>query len=168
MLHNNPYGEIIAIIQKRDTAFFRHSTDFPGLFFPVRRCIVANIQLAYNLKRYREAYGFTQQELAERISISRQAYSNYETAKRDPDLDLLTKLCEVYAITLDQLVRTPFSEDEFRESKAPYHISYRSGTDDILYLTDEEIRFVLEYRGAEWERQHLVAYVLNHINPQGR
>lgn len=168
MLHNNPYGEIIAIIQKRDTAFFRHSTDFPGIFFPVRRCIVANIQLAYNLKRYREAYGFTQQELAERISISRQAYSNYETAKRDPDLDLLTKLCEVYAITLDQLVRTPFSEDEFRESKALYHISYRSGTDDILYLTDEEIRFVLEYRGAEWERQHLVAYVLNHINPQGR
>ena len=168
MLHNDPYGEIIAIIQKRDTAFFRHSTDFPGIFFPVRRCIVANIQLAYNLKRYREAYGFTQQELAERISISRQAYSNYETAKRDPDLDLLTKLCEVYAITLDQLVRTPFSEDEFRESKAPYHISYRSGTDDILYLTDEEIRFVLEYRGAEWERQHLVAYVLNHINPQGR
>jgi transcriptional regulator with XRE-family HTH domain len=168
LLHNNPYGEIIAIIQKRDTAFFRHSTDFPGIFFPVRRCIVANIQLAYNLKRYREAYGFTQQALAERISISRQAYSNYETAKRDPDLDLLTKLCEVYSITLDQLVRTPFSEDEFRESRAPYHISYRSGTDDILYLTDEEIRFVLEYRGAEWERQHLVAYVLNHINPQGR
>ena len=113
---------------------------------------MANIQLAYNLKRYREAYGFTQQALAERISISRQAYSNYETAKRDPDLDLLTKLCEVYSITLDQLVRTPFSEDEFKESIASYHISYRSGTNDILYLTDEEIRFVLEYRGAEWEQ----------------
>ena len=129
---------------------------------------MANIQLAYNLKRYREAYGFTQQALAERISISRQAYSNYETAKRDPDLDLLTKLCEVYSITLDQLVRTPFSENEFKESVAPYHISYRSGTDDILYLTDEEIRFVLEYRGAEWERQHLVAYVLHQMNPEGR
>ena len=123
----------------------------------MRRCTVANLQLAYNLRRYREAYDFTQQTLADRISISRQAYSNYETGKRDPDLDLLTRLCEVYSITLDQLVRTPFSEDEFKESIASYHISYRSGTNDILYLTDEEIRVELEYRGAECDRQHLDA-----------
>lgn len=129
---------------------------------------MANIQLAYNLKRYREAYGFTQQALAERLGISRQAYSNYETAKRDPDLDLLTRLCDVYDITLDQLARTPFSEDEFKESGNPYRVSCRNKTDDILYLTDEEIRFVLEYRDAEWERQHLVAYVLNQLHPQGR
>lgn len=129
---------------------------------------MANLQLAYNLRRYREAYDFTQQALADRISISRQAYSNYETGKRDPDLDLLTKLCEVYSITLDQLVRQPFSQDEFRESRASYHICYRRNSEDILYLTDEEIQFVLEYRGAEWERQHLIAYVLNQMNQPGR
>ena len=47
---------------------------------------MANIQLSYNLKRYREAYRYTQQKLADKINISRQAYSNYETGKRDPDL----------------------------------------------------------------------------------
>ena len=83
---------------------------------------MANLQLAYNLRRYREANDITQQALADRISISRQAYSNYETGKRDPDLDLLTRLCEDYSITLDQLVRQPFSPDEYRESQSPYHI----------------------------------------------
>ena len=82
MLHNNPYRKIIAIIQERKYGLFSTFNRFSGNLFPtIRRCIVANIQLAYNLKRYREAYGFTQQALAERISISRQAYSNYETAK---------------------------------------------------------------------------------------
>lgn len=129
---------------------------------------MVNIQLTYNLKRYREAHNLTQQALADKINISRQAYSNYETGKRDPDLGLLTKLCDVYSITLDQLVRQPYSNDEYKESKAPYHICHRQNSDDILYLTDEEIQFVLEYRGAEWERQHLVGYVLNHMKNRGR
>ena len=124
---------------------------------------MANIQLADNLKRYREEHGFTQQALSEKINISRQAYSNYETGKRAPDMDLLTKLCDIYSITLDQLVRQPFTY-EVKESGVPYRVCYRKDSDDTLYLTDEEIHFVLEYRGAEWERRHLISYVLQHTN----
>ena len=127
---------------------------------------MANIQLSYNLKRYREAYRYTQQKLADKINISRQAYSNYETGKRDPDLVLLTKLCDVYSITLDQLVRQPFSYEEYKESGVPYRVCYRQNTEDIIYLTEREIQFVLGYRGAEWEKQHLIAYVLTQVNRQ--
>ena len=127
---------------------------------------MANIQLSYNLKRYREAYRYTQQKLADKINISRHAYSNYETGKRDPDLVLLTKLCDVYSITLDQLVRQPFSYEEYKESGVPYRVCYRQNTEDIIYLTEREIQFVLGYRGAEWEKQHLIAYVLNQVNRQ--
>lgn len=127
---------------------------------------MANIQLSYNLKRYREAYRYTQQKLADKINISRQAYSNYETGKRDPDLVLLTKLCDVYSITLDQLVRQPFSYEEYKESGVPYRVCYRQNSEDIIYLTEREIQFVLGYRGAEWEKQHLIAYVLNQVNRQ--
>lgn len=129
---------------------------------------MANIQLTSNLKRYREAHNLTQKVLAAKLNISRQAYSNYETGKRDPDLDLLTKLCDVYSISLDQLVRGSFSHNEYREAREPYHVCHRKDSDDVLYLTDEEIQFVLEYRDAEWERQHLVAYVLNHMARKGR
>ncbi len=129
---------------------------------------MANIQLSYNLKRYREAYRYTQQKLADKINISRQAYSNYETGKRDPDLVLLTKLCDVYSITLDQLVRHPFSYEEYKESGVSYQVCYRQNSEDIIYLTESEIQFVLGYRGAEWEKQHLIAYVLNQANRQGK
>lgn len=124
---------------------------------------MANIQLADNLRRYREYYGYTQQALADKINISRQAYSNYETGKRAPDMDILTKLCDIYSISLDQLVRQPFSY-EIKESTVPYQVCYKKDSEDTLYLTDEEIHFVLEYRGAEWERRHLISYVLQHTN----
>lgn len=65
---------------------------------------MANLQLTSNLYKYRKARGYTQEELSQQLSISRQAYSNYETGKRDSDLDLLIKLCSIYNITLDQLV----------------------------------------------------------------
>lgn len=93
---------------------------------------MANIQLAYNLKRYRKAYNYTQQKLADKISISRQAYSNYEIGKRVPDLDLLAKLCDVYSITLDELVRQPYAPAECKDPKAVYHICYRHNMKDIL------------------------------------
>ena len=70
---------------------------------------MANIQLTDNLKKYRKYHGFTQRVLAKKINISRQAYSNYETGKRSPDAEVLDKLCDIYSISLDQLVRQPFS-----------------------------------------------------------
>lgn len=129
---------------------------------------MANIQLADNLKRYREYYGFTQQTLADKINISRQAYSNYETGKRSPDAEVLDKLCDIYSISLDQLVRQPFSVEN-REPSFSYQVCYRQDSKDTLYLTNEEIRFVMEYRGAEWERKHLIGYVLHYLhNVHGR
>ena len=127
---------------------------------------MANIQLTYNLKRYRKAYNYTQKALADKINISRQAYSSYEIGNSDPDLDSLTKLCDAYSITLDQLVLQPFSHDEYKEAKDTYRICYRHNMKDVLYLTDKEIEIVLKYRGAEWEKQHLLAYVLNLMNKQ--
>lgn len=125
---------------------------------------MANIQLSDNLKQYRDSFGFTQQDLADRINISRQAYSNYETGKRAPDLDLLIKLYSVYDITLDQLILQPFSgRDLIREARTPYHINRRSDNrEDLLALTEEEAHLILELRKADWEKQHLVAYILNH------
>lgn len=73
---------------------------------------MANIQLMDNLKKYRKYHGFTQKVLSQKINISRQAYSNYETGKRSPDAEVLDKLCDLYSIPLDQLVRQPFSPEK--------------------------------------------------------
>ena len=56
---------------------------------------MSNIQLAANLQRLRKDHHFTQTQFSKKLNISRQAYSNYETGKRIPDLDIiiLSKIC---------------------------------------------------------------------------
>lgn len=56
------------------------------------------------LKRFRRGKGFTQEEVAKLIGISRQAFSNYERGIRVPSVDVLVKLADVYEMSLDELV----------------------------------------------------------------
>lgn len=65
---------------------------------------MANVQLVENLRRLREEHNYTQLQVSSRLNISRQAYSNYETGKRVPDLDTLIRLADIYQVTLEQLL----------------------------------------------------------------
>lgn len=56
------------------------------------------------LKLYRKQNRYTQQEIADILGISRQAYSNYEKGKRSPSLSVLIKLADLYQISLDALI----------------------------------------------------------------
>ena len=53
---------------------------------------MSNIQLAANLQRLRKDHHFTQTQFSKKLNISRQAYSNYETGKRIPDLDIIIRI----------------------------------------------------------------------------
>mgnify|MGYP000523756457 CR=1 FL=1 len=99
-----------------------------------------NIQLARNLKYLRLAYGLTQDDLGAFLNISRQAYSNYETSKRTPDLDSLMRLADIYGVSLDQLVNHPCTKDGLiLEQKGPFTYAMEIDTADTLYLTREEV-----------------------------
>ena len=50
---------------------------------------------AKNIKAARLGAKLTQDELAEKISVTRQAVSNWENGKTEPYIDTLTKLAEV-------------------------------------------------------------------------
>lgn len=54
-----------------------------------------------NLVNARKAMKKTQQEMADYLGISRQAYSNYETGKREPDYETLLKLGEYLDCSID-------------------------------------------------------------------
>jgi transcriptional regulator with XRE-family HTH domain len=62
---------------------------------------VSNIQLAANLQRLRKDHHFTQTQFSKKLNISRQAYSNYETGKRIPDLDIIIRIANIYHISRD-------------------------------------------------------------------
>ena len=57
-----------------------------------------------NIRRYREQQGLTQDALAERLHVTRQAVSNWETGKNQPDLDMLEALAGVLDLDPAELI----------------------------------------------------------------
>ena len=64
-----------------------------------------NIEIADRLLNYRKSHGFSQEELAEKIGVSRQAVSKWERAEASPDTDNLISLAKIYGVTLDELFK---------------------------------------------------------------
>lgn len=62
------------------------------------------MELKQKLSDLRRSKGLTQLELAEMLSVSRQAISRWEVGTAVPSLDNLVSLSEVYSIPLDELV----------------------------------------------------------------
>jgi repressor LexA len=60
------------------------------------------------LRELRKIEGWTQEEVAKRIGVSKQTYSHYENEKRKPSLDTIKELAAVYSVKLDDI----FTENE--------------------------------------------------------
>ncbi|MFQ8582245.1 MAG: helix-turn-helix transcriptional regulator [Holdemania massiliensis] len=63
------------------------------------------MELNTKLKEARSHAGLTQEEVAEAIQVSRQTISNWETGKFYPDILSVIKLSDLYAISLDELLK---------------------------------------------------------------
>ena len=63
------------------------------------------MEIATQIKRHRETEGLSQEELAERLYVTRQTLSNWETGKTYPDLHSLLRLGDVFHVSLDELVK---------------------------------------------------------------
>lgn len=62
------------------------------------------MDIAKRLQELRKKAGYSQEQLAEMLGISRQAISKWESGQGNPDLDNLTKLTEIYAVSADYLL----------------------------------------------------------------
>ncbi|HEY8435897.1 MAG TPA: XRE family transcriptional regulator [Haloplasmataceae bacterium] len=62
------------------------------------------MSLHERLVNLRKMHGYTQQKVAEALGISRGAYGNYETGKREPDTETLSALAELYGVSVDFLL----------------------------------------------------------------
>lgn len=63
-----------------------------------------NIETAKRLYEYRKANGYSQEELAAKIGVSRQAISKWERSESSPDTENLIALAKLYGVTLDTLL----------------------------------------------------------------
>lgn len=66
--------------------------------------------LKENLVMLRKLNGFSQEQIAEKINISRQAYAKWESGATIPDIDKAALLAQVYGVSLDGLMKTESPE----------------------------------------------------------
>ena len=62
------------------------------------------IEIAERLVALRKQHGLSQEDLAARLGVSRQAVSKWERAESAPDTDNMIALAELYGVSLDDLV----------------------------------------------------------------
>ena len=60
--------------------------------------------LAERLKQCRKEKGFTQREVAIYCDITEKTYQNYELLTREPKVEILLKIADVFEVSLDYLL----------------------------------------------------------------
>lgn len=79
-----------------------------------------DITTANRLYELRKQHGYSQDELADKLNVSRQAISKWERSESSPDTDNLIALAKLYGVSLDELLNyTPAKPgEESKESQA--------------------------------------------------
>ena len=74
-------------------------------------------KLNHTLKKLRQETGINQNQLAEQLHVTRQAISNWETGKTQPDIETLTQIAEIFGVSVEQLIYGLDYKKESAESK---------------------------------------------------
>lgn len=111
-----------------------------------------NIEIANRLAELRKKKGLSQEELAEKLGISRQAVSKWETAAASPDTDNLICLAKLYGVSLDSLLNTEESvEDIVRDKQEETEEKRRHSSFNInehgIHVEDEDGTVVIDKTG---------------------
>ena len=68
------------------------------------------------LRQLRQERGLTQEEVAERVGLTRQAVSGYEAGRTQPGLDILQRLAEIYQVELTDIIYGRTGTDRMRRA----------------------------------------------------
>ena len=93
------------------------------------------------IKILREEYGYTQQELADKLNGAKSTIAMYENETRKPSLEILVKLSEIFNCSIDYILyKTDIRkyDKDFEE----FHFAYHK---EMEGLTDEEIADALRF-----------------------
>lgn len=116
-----------------------------------------NIEIANRLVNLRKTNGFSQEVLAEKLGISRQAVSKWERAEASPDTDNLILLAKLYKISLDELLSSaeePTTTEPPNEPEDLHKLNgvHLKGKDSEVYIGQNGI-YAADY--AKQEKVHI-------------
>ena len=89
----------------------------------------------------RKKYGWSQEELAERLDISRQSVSKWESGASIPDLERIVSMSQLFGVTTDYLLK-----DEMKAENITYHESTESYAELLKKVTMENANEFLDMK----------------------
>ena len=121
-----------------------------------------NIEMANRLTALRKQHELSQEQLAERLGVSRQAVSKWERAEASPDIENLSSLARLYGITIDELVNgVPPSESNSEASiSGQVNGGHTNGSDPDDHEKDGSSGAAFLLRGFPFPIVVLIAYLL--------
>lgn len=90
--------------------------------------------LGARIANLRKEQNITQAELGKRLNISAQAVSKWENGLSEPDIETVTKLCEIFQISLDSLV----GKEKPKNDETAVTVAAEEKTEDKLPVKDEQ------------------------------
>lgn len=77
-----------------------------------------------NFRIFRKKSGLTQEDVAEKLGVSRQAVAKWERGDTAPDIEFCIKLAELYGTTIDALVSSAYiTEDNSEGTKHAFGVA---------------------------------------------
>jgi len=87
-----------------------------------------------NLKYLRKLRGWTQQEFADKLRIKRSLLGAYEEKRAKPHLDTLEAVCDIFKLTMDEILRKDLSENKGNYLAKRRAMKLSGGRPDIPFV----------------------------------
>lgn len=118
--------------------------------------------IARNIKRYRVSAKMTQEQLAEKMNLTRQAISNWENEKACPDIESIMKLADALEIDVMLLLYGSAYETQYIRI-TPEHRRHNKIL--IILLVTEIILFSTLLTIVTWFRNRLYSQLCSYLRP---
>ena len=106
------------------------------------------IEIADRLIQLRKKHGLSQEELADKLGLSRQAVSKWERAEASPDTDNLICLAKLYGVSLDELLSTEDDVETIVKEQVKKEPEVEKG-DKIVLQDDDGSKVVIKNHSIE-------------------
>ncbi len=87
-----------------------------------------------NMKYLRKLRGWTQEEFANKLRIKRSLLGAYEEERADPRIDVLEVVCDIFKLTLDEILRKDLSDNKSNYMAKRRAMKLASGRPDIPFV----------------------------------
>ncbi|MFN1807303.1 helix-turn-helix domain-containing protein [Clostridioides difficile] len=94
--------------------------------------------LGEKIQKLRKQNGFSQEELAEKVTVTRQTISKWELNQSEPDLDFIAQLSNIFNVSADYLIK--------EELTKPDELPFRKRGINITSLKEANAQCLLQYQ----------------------